>query len=71
MVPFWVSNARAGVEREHLVFIAVDTNMYDSMAFGTHYSTYYYESDETAKKRYGEKLQKVGVYVCVCAYGES
>ena len=28
------------------------------MAFGTHYSTYYYE---TAKKRYREKLQKLGV----------
>ena len=37
------------------------------LAFGTHYSTYYYELDETAKKRYREKLQKLGV----CAYCES
>ena len=43
------------------------------MAFGTHYTTYYYELDETAKKRYGEKLQKpcVRVCVCVCVYCES
>ena len=44
------------------------------MAIGTHYSTtttYFYELDETAKKRYREKLQKLGVCVCVCAYCES
>ena len=30
------------------------------MASGTHYSTYYYELDKTAKKCYREKLQKLG-----------
>ena len=38
------------------------------MAFGRHYSTYYYELDETAKKRYREELQKL-VCVCVCTAG--
>ena len=43
--------------------------LWTPMAFGTHYSTYYHESDETAKKRYQEKLQKLGVFVPIVSLG--